>query len=1153
MVSIHVAAGCSLDNRLITFNSAEMSLSVGRIQNSLATASQEYTLALASFNFDFSLFKVTPPPEFEDVGAALTKRRRASAENGPAHKLARKLGHLFESMIPATPNLIKAYGLRASKISNYASSNSKAPQFQGPFKDFAGIDGTTIWAAATSGSSAVAVHLLACMLARVWSPSEATSIWEELVAGRKKELSWDQDSDMFTLKDVVAAELSISKDELSEWDASARSWLRTADDVDLTRKRQKQLMLILGDIYLPVNHRLEVYSSVTQAWQTALTTMNSIVAGEPYSIQAGAVLVSLSAWHLYPDIIVLGKRNQEIKQGDELIPPGGVLTIGLKGINPGTTHDGVHWSLSLTHLRYYGAPVLSSKSISSASHRLSVDQFVMVALGCIIGSWGVSTQRLSDGLKLILSIGKIVETGIDGQKPSSLRSALKNTSWVKVLVAAVQNFDQSIGEEREACRKLLSLGLRQYKFFTGGPTDVFGLRSPKIFHLIAEQEDQVGFIRKIMSRRRVPRDSLVIRIPPQAGQIIPVADEAEEEWKASQYTTVLPPIAKQSMGSGHTRWVATKRNPDVSSMPPDASILERSKDDVHFVDGKDIVAQGSAEHFRWRNPPKFFKDPSERTTIDKADEDPQDRALRIQESKSSKQRQGHSKKSLKEHHHAGLRKPNEKKQRSSDHFEAAEIREKWSRHRDKTERHHDNAERHRDKTERYRPEDRGLVADLDIPETPLALERSISFSFCAGDRKGVALFQRTDRRDPKNEVYYESEIKNLNVSTISELLEAGFIDSSLFVRHLSEYVGMSSNASHTVASLRALASCVSIYQNLPGATISPSVLTAGASLGRAKWVVAAADSIKKSETQTYSPQLHNLLPLSLSRPATFACIIMLESGGFNLDPAELQHVMAVSTENSLYVAAPLLCDPLTDLQTHEVRRVVGNIGRAGVAVLIPPINPSIRKSEVEKWDLVTHAPFDGDLSDCFQSTSLHLHFTGYELPIMTSEHGGRFVEAFFLETVVSVHDSGEWVADLDILTSLESPRLKSVVQQPECKPQAAGHKPSFEIVSIDCWEELLEKPTNGGVVRAHGNWQARLAAAAISVQLGNQTILFRGHGCWACGYKAAQNWMVSQEEVEQDDSVEESSDSEVSYGDDLTLVESPSNPRPIRKGVIFII
>jgi hypothetical protein len=50
------------------------------------------------------------------------------------------------------------------------------------------MDGTSVWAAATSGKSAIAVHLLACMSARAWSGPQATSIWVEFVEARRQEL-----------------------------------------------------------------------------------------------------------------------------------------------------------------------------------------------------------------------------------------------------------------------------------------------------------------------------------------------------------------------------------------------------------------------------------------------------------------------------------------------------------------------------------------------------------------------------------------------------------------------------------------------------------------------------------------------------------------------------------------------------------------------------------------------------------------------------------------------------------------------------------------------------------------------------------------------------------------------------------------------------
>jgi hypothetical protein len=90
-------------------------------------------------------------------------------------------------MCPEIPNLIEAYGTRVSEICATLDRNAKTPD-AGIFTAQAGPDGTTIWAGATSGSAALAVHLLACLLAPIWKSHEATSLWVELVERRKQEI-----------------------------------------------------------------------------------------------------------------------------------------------------------------------------------------------------------------------------------------------------------------------------------------------------------------------------------------------------------------------------------------------------------------------------------------------------------------------------------------------------------------------------------------------------------------------------------------------------------------------------------------------------------------------------------------------------------------------------------------------------------------------------------------------------------------------------------------------------------------------------------------------------------------------------------------------------------------------------------------------------
>ncbi|KAF7502647.1 hypothetical protein GJ744_005401 [Endocarpon pusillum] len=150
--------------------------SVNRFTSSAAATYLELAPALANFNFDFALYKVEAPKEFQPVGQALSSLRRSEAESGAPHITARKLGALFDRLIPSTPELLKAYGLRASEIILSKAINPEESSKFGFFANRIGPDATSIWAAATSGSAAIAVHLLACMLARIWEGPEATTI-----------------------------------------------------------------------------------------------------------------------------------------------------------------------------------------------------------------------------------------------------------------------------------------------------------------------------------------------------------------------------------------------------------------------------------------------------------------------------------------------------------------------------------------------------------------------------------------------------------------------------------------------------------------------------------------------------------------------------------------------------------------------------------------------------------------------------------------------------------------------------------------------------------------------------------------------------------------------------------------------------------------
>lgn len=197
--------------------------SIGKFAFSVASGLQETTIAFANMSFDFAMIRLEAPLEFQGLGTALSKRRKHEAEQGSVHVTARKLGALFADDMPSIPNLSRAYGLRASEIAENPSFNPIGDTGDGPLAGHVGADGTSIWAAATSGRGALQVHLLACLLARMWSAPEASAIWSELVAGRKSVLQESLKGVEFQASALMASQIELSRESLAEWDASARS------------------------------------------------------------------------------------------------------------------------------------------------------------------------------------------------------------------------------------------------------------------------------------------------------------------------------------------------------------------------------------------------------------------------------------------------------------------------------------------------------------------------------------------------------------------------------------------------------------------------------------------------------------------------------------------------------------------------------------------------------------------------------------------------------------------------------------------------------------------------------------------------------------------------------------------------------------------
>lgn len=470
----------------------------------------------------------------------MTQERKDDAETGTIHTTARRLGALFEGICPSTPKLVKAYGTRVSEISEASTTRTKQAK-NSIFAAHSGVDGASIWAAATSSTTAIHVQLLACMLARMWSGPEATSAWFEIVKERKKAVAtqYEQGESINFSTLAAAAQIHIPRSQLADWDASARAWLRTADSIK--SREQAQLMSVLDSVSVLVNRDHAVFPSVISAWTSALESMERIISGMPQAVNAGATLLSLGAWYLYPDILILGHETAELRFSDPLITPGGTLTVGLAKSRE-DDHRGVYWSLSLAHLRYYGHPVLAERQLSRESARVTFLQFCQAQLGCLMGGWEMSEGRISiitetlvaieDALEWQLiktenhvadnetneTIGEVDSPPADRPDEAIVAYFQDPSHWFHLMAdAARANLDEDV-ERRTTANRLIRQGLRRSaSLIESGDNStwgeaLFGLATLRSLYCCLDgPEARITFLRYYADKYLKSRGNMIIR------------------------------------------------------------------------------------------------------------------------------------------------------------------------------------------------------------------------------------------------------------------------------------------------------------------------------------------------------------------------------------------------------------------------------------------------------------------------------------------------------------------------------------------------------------------------------------------------------------------------------------------------------------------
>ncbi|KAI3327294.1 hypothetical protein HD806DRAFT_388891 [Xylariaceae sp. AK1471] len=967
---------------------------IGKIQASLSSATQETTLALANANFDFSLIKIEAPAEYRELGLALPKKKRSEAEDGSVHVTAQRLGSLFHSILPETPSLIQAYGQRASEIAKSLATSPQADEAYGPFRDYLGVDGTSIWAAATSGSAAIACHLLACMLACCWRPEEATAIWLEIVSERKRQLEEKvTQAEYFNLVEAVSSKLSLDKEQLAIWDNSARAWLAAANDSPPVRLRQKAVRGLLNKVNSAVHSQQDVFTSVTTAWKLALETLEKVICGMSCSIADGAVVIALMSWHLYPDLILLSPETLIINQKDDLVQSS-QITIGLARPDTGgrANNQGVHWSLSLAHLRYYGSGRVTSRSLHctpSGNPRFTFDEFLLIFLGACMSKWSqweeITIQAATDFIILAMSkFDEVLSTA------ESFPSHVMEGSWIRLIGSALAIFKKGSQSEQSSVSRFLSLGWR-YPSLVEVPSPYeplvcyhsFGLGTLQFAQVLLNEADQESYVRDsikdFMTHRPYDKHSCILFVSRSDGH---------ENTELTFYSRAS--FKSSKLGRGQYE--------EIRELLPDGGYVIKHKPGA-------IKTKLHEEDMLWKGPPRPIRRLLLHCSRFESEDDPE----------------------------------------GAPEFEFTMIA--------KTRSHIV-----------YRP--------------------------CTnmGGYNGIPVSTR--------QVQHYLSTKAIKPSGLLHFLQS------------SSFFGL----------LRVLSAGKELYTGLPGATISPNVLETNK-----LFAVIGYHGVQHYDVRNvrHHRTRESILRHQFTQGTAFRLLVFLETGHYASTFGQSQYpgppghewnrIFAVSTENTLYIDPMILSNPKTDTSgMYGIRRVQGNVGMPGLTLIGWYTNSyelDLKKPDPNNWQIVNHHPFDGKLEDYFSGTSLHLRFTGYSQALNFGAHN-RIANGTLVEAVVSAFDQGQWVGDIDIMRALQASRyLRTVHRRPGCHASTVNKLPQQELIAIENWEELLSHhPSLPGVVKCHGNWQARLTAASLCVQLQYRTLLFDSHGCWDCAFETLDTW-----------------------------------------------
>jgi hypothetical protein len=210
--------------------------------------------------------------------------------------------------------------------------------------------------------------------------------------------------------------------------------------------------------------------------------------------------------------------------------------------------------------------------------------------------------------------------------------------------------------------------------------------------------------------------------------------------------------------------------------------------------------------------------------------------------------------------------------------------------------------------------------------------KNVEFRFLFGDPDTAAVYQRVETWS-KIPLIVEFE-------DVTRALVNKQVDPILLDNHLTKMSSFDKTYHEYVKSLTALFMASQIYSTIANPIIDLTVTSS--SLYNAKWIPQIRKTLTNSKRGSH---LHSLL----TRENSLSCIAMFETGFLNIEPSDLMNAMAISYGNSLYVSEFLFCDPFSPPLDHVIRRVIGNIGKPGLVLLLSPQAPKVGEAGLDKW------------------------------------------------------------------------------------------------------------------------------------------------------------------------------------------------------------